>query len=611
MKNVNILKDLNTLNKLHTSSVESHTTNNGIVDFACDNAGYVDNVVIEGKTLVNLSDLAFINDPIGDNITRTQFSNKNRCTNGEYTLINFADIPIFFTILNISTQMYTRGVFVDGRTSVVERLNEDESIYGVDFNLVDGWQQGDTSIFKSSLFMVLEGDHTDKPISYFEGLKSVGQGDKIEVLSREHNKTNLLKSQNVTYKDNYMISYASGLESASNNHKYTETYIEIEPNTDYCFYHTSRNICWYDENKNFILKPLNKRILDENVNKDLFFSAKSPSNAKYLRVTIIKGIHNNGKTSEIYKGKYDHKQISTTLRSLPNGVKDTIEKRGNKYVKVQRCGEVTLNGNESDDKIVEGVPTETTYRFGFYLSNLAENPPGVICVSDKFSSECNNNWMNDKEQVDQDKASVNIRILKTKLADGTKASIKSWLKSNPITIVYQLATPQIIELPNFNPQTYKGNNTLLINSGVIQCDASFDVYKGVRSELDVIKDKVSSLDDFSSNYNYKNIASEITFLNGWNRWGNDLRFNAFVVDNIVKICILLEPGVKNHYTPVFTMPKEYAPQTKEFIACVDQNQVIYAGCLDETGMFQFDNDVSELSFWICINLTYPLRKKVF
>ena len=42
MKNINILKDLKTLNKLHAPSVESHTTKNGIVDFACDNAGYVD-----------------------------------------------------------------------------------------------------------------------------------------------------------------------------------------------------------------------------------------------------------------------------------------------------------------------------------------------------------------------------------------------------------------------------------------------------------------------------------------------------------------------------------------------------------------------------------------
>ena len=57
MKNINILKDLKTLNKLHASSVESYTTNNGIVDFTCDSAGYVDNVVIEGKTLVNLFSL--------------------------------------------------------------------------------------------------------------------------------------------------------------------------------------------------------------------------------------------------------------------------------------------------------------------------------------------------------------------------------------------------------------------------------------------------------------------------------------------------------------------------------------------------------------------------
>ena len=610
MKNINILKDLKALNKLHTSSVESHTTNNGIVDFTCNNAGYVDNVAIEGKTLVNLTlkqspiwEDSGTNASYGNRIIISDMNHNLVSPNTPYTFFNYSEKDIVIIGL-INHSVWSEVYTIPSNSSILVQFNKGNYLGAIIGYERDGWTSNDLGAF-SKACVVLEGDHTDKPISYFEGLKSVGQGDNIEVLTREHNKTNLLKSQNVTYKDNYMIAYASGLESASNNHKYREPYIEIEPNTDYCFYHASRNICWYDENKNFILQPLSERILGENMNKDLFFSAKSPSNAKYLRVTIIKAIHNNGKTSEIYKGKYDKKQISTTLRSLPNGVKDTIEKRGNKYVKVQRCGEVTLNGNE---------------QVGMYISNGNTAVFGVIHkgqihkrglgICDKLRYHMVFNTGEEHFYLETDNT-VNIEISLSKLSSANEEGLKTWLKSNPTTVVYELETPIITELPNFNPQTYKGENTLIVNSGVIQCDASFDVCKGIRSELDVIKDKVSSLDDFSSNYNYKNIASEITFLNGWNRWGNDLRFNAFVVDNIVKICILLEPGVKNHYTPVFTIPKEYAPETKEFTSCVDQNQVIYAGCLDETGIFQFDNNVSELSFWICINLTYPLRKKVF
>lgn len=500
MKNINILKDLKTLNKLHASSVESYTTNNGIVDFTCENAGYVDNVVIEGETLVNLVNLSTVNELeelfYVYNEPYLMFSNKT------YTIVNNFNKDVYFEIKDFAG-VFLRSYLVPPNSSDKISLSENECILSIAFKKVDGWTFELVEDNKNRGAVILEGNHTDKPISYFEGLKSVGQGDKIEVLAREHNKTNLLKSQNVTYKDNYMISYASGLESASNNHKYTETYIEIEPNTDYCFYHTSRNICWYDENKNFIFQPLNERILGENVNKDLFFSAKSPSNAKYLRVTIIKGIHNNGKTSEIYKGKYDHKQIPTTLRSLPNGVKDTIEKRGNKYVKVQRCGEVTLNGNE---QIGMYVSNGNTGVFGVVHKGHTQKRSLGIC--DKFRYHMVYNTREEHFYLETGNA-VNIEISLSKLSSSNEEGLKTWLQSNPVTIVYELATPIITELPNFNPQTYKGENTLIINSGAIQCDASFDVCEGIRSELDVIKDKVSSLDD-----DYI-VDIPIQYLNGW------------------------------------------------------------------------------------------------
>ena len=551
MKNINILKDLKTLNKLHASSVESHTTNNGIVDFACDNAGYVDNVVIEGKTLVNLSDLAFINDPIGDNITRTQFSNKNRCTNGEYTLINFADIPIFFTILNISTQMYTRGVFVDGRTSVVERLNEDESIYGVDFNLVDGWQQGDTSIFKPSLFMVLEGDHTNKPITYFEGLKSVGQGNKIEVLTYPTNNENLITSD-VTLHGDYYISWGTGelVSWVDSSEKYYATdYIEVEPNTEYIFANINKNIAYYDANKTFIPMPLSEGYSEK---KCTYFYNTSPSNAKYVRLSI-KDMY-IGKPY-MAKGKYicDKKQISTTLRSLPNGVKDTIEKRGNKYVKVQRCGEHTYNGEDfyyyaSNDTIhhaqinLNNIKTYADTNIPNAISNLIPHQSNVIGAHSKV-------FISDSK----------INIVLPTLSYTDEDSIKNYLKDNNFTVVYELATPIITELPNFNPQTYKGENALIVNSGAIQCDASFDVYEGIRSELDVIKDKVSSLDDYESGYEFSN---EVIYLNGTLKPG--FAETPYIV-RIGKICILHcaigndapQRGMHVLKLPSFAKPKDH------------------------------------------------------
>lgn len=50
------------------------------------------------------------------------------------------------------------------------------------------WITGDVGEYIVEDVMILEGDHTDKPLSYFEGLKSVGDGvDNITISSRNEN----------------------------------------------------------------------------------------------------------------------------------------------------------------------------------------------------------------------------------------------------------------------------------------------------------------------------------------------------------------------------------------------------------------------------------------
>ena len=553
------MKNINILNNLNSGKTSSYFTTNGTKEFTCENDGYVDNVVIEGETLVNLN--TFTAKGYDGNRIWFYDTNYSLCTNNaQYTILNTSDKLI-------SIQYTLNGNWVDGEfiylqpnTSQLVTVYNNHQFGGIFGGTLHGWSNSDNSYneLKQSI-IILEGDHTGKSISYFEGLKSVGQGDDIEVLTINGSKYDL---SGATYATGF-FNPTGGL-NPNEKHKVIEQYLEVEEGKTYVLENIAQATCYYDVNKNLVHYNIETLICNspypqykQGIHHVFYSVVKIPKGIKYIRVST--GINSVGKINIYKDGKYDHKQISTTLRSLQNGVKDTIEKRGNKYVKVQRCGEVTLNGNESDDKIIEGVPTATTYRFGFVLSNLAENPPDAICVSDKFPSECNNNWTSDKEQVDQDRGSVNIRILKTKLADGTKTSIKNWLKSNPITIVYQLATPQIIELSNFNPQTFEGGNTLIINSGVIQCDASFDVCEGIRSELDVIKDKVSNLDDYESGYEFSN---EVIYLNGTYKPG--FAETPYIV-RIGKMCILHcaigndapQRGMHILKLPSFAKPKDH------------------------------------------------------
>ena len=201
--------------------------------------------------------------------------------------------------------------------------------------------------------------------------------------------------------------------------------------------------------------------------------------------------------------KQDKQIIPVTLRSLPNGTKDTIEKRGNRYVKVQRSIEITL------DDTVEITNNPTTYDnhklFNIYLfrdANLTYETNYIAIQTNNFY--CSNfktydksGSMGDTRGIRLSSLSTNNRYIAVAYVEKSVASslneFKAWLKSNPITIVVELKTPEIIELPNFNPQAYEGNTTFSVASGDIQAECEFEVTNSRGSEIGVLKDKVSSL----------------------------------------------------------------------------------------------------------------------
>ena len=603
------MKNINILNNLNSGKTSSYFTTNGTKEFTCNNAGYVDNVVIEGETLVNLvrnnlSIQIWHGDRYVIDLTECGY------LKGTYTIFNLSNKKIYQDIgVAGNTSTWLKSITIEPRQSITFDIVEGEQISNVSGAFIDGWENTDTSRteFRESI-VILEGNHTDKPISYFEGLKSVGQGDNIEVLT--YNKINNLIEDTFTYTKDMLINYTNGEFRSVTGHYACDNYIKIEPSTDYMFVGINGNRAYYDENKQ-VVPPINNSylqvLLDKtNGSKKNFSVEKSPSNARYIRITIHKDNLVGGKAYLYKSSNYDHKQISTTLRSLSNGVKDTIEKRGSKYVKVQRCGEVVLDGNVDVPNIYKPNSSLNYHRF---LVSVEKTPNfGVVCC-DRLGSVVDYEIEKDNILADKTYSGFFITLHNDKTG-GTREGFKTWLQANPITVVYELATPQIIELPNFNPQTYKGDNTLIVNSGVIQCDASFDVCEGIRSELDVIKDKVSSLDDTTTTINYRNLRNDITFLNGWGIWGNEARFNCYVADNVVKICILLAPSVLTPYTPIFKLPAQYITGRKEFITCVDNNKRCYMGALDETCMFSFENEISSESMYVSINFTYPLIKKV-
>ena len=111
----------------------------------------------------------------------------------------------------------------------------------------------------------------------------------------------------------------------------------------------------------------------------------------------------------------------------------------------------------------------------------------------------------------------------------------------------------------FNPQIYEGDTTLFLNTGVIQGECEFEVTNSKGSEIEVLKDKVNSLDDYESGYEYSN---EIIYLNG--TYKPNFAENPYVV-RIGKLCILHcvigndapQRGMQILKLPSFAKPKAY------------------------------------------------------
>lgn len=138
------------------------------------------------------------------------------------------------------------------------------------------------------------------------------------------------------------------------------------------------------------------------------------------------------------------------LRSLPNGVADTIE--GDKLV--QRVGKVVLNGSENWTE-------SSSYNIIQITLVCNHKPQQNVFISNIFNSVGNH----DKEGVSFGN-SLNLWINKDRLTSPDIRGAKQWLSENPVTIYYELATPIIHDLTVPQLSTAKGTNIITTSNNI-------------------------------------------------------------------------------------------------------------------------------------------------
>lgn len=434
--------------------VKETTLENSYNDLNLGNGGKGILKKIKGRTLQNLCLLGEVQGTISDvgyaykcNIHPIKYINKT------VTLFNINDKNIIYEIRD-SNNTVVRDYAMDAFSTKSIVLENNTRIHAIVIHAKNGWTDANKTELKG---MVLEGDWTNKPIPpYFEGIKSVAEeGESLVVKSCGKN---LFDGQ--LQLGNLDIS--SGLEIASKNIFCSKNFLKIKPATQYCIV-SQRNdfqdtcyILEYDINKNYlgyISKPSACLFTTKHNTAYIKFRSQANGVNGYVMPYDISNCNiqlEEGTTATQYEHYTGDKSeiLLQDLRGLDNNICDILDMESGKLTR--NVGKIVLDGSETDWTLQTSANSTNSIVFNYthYSIKLLEaNRISTIC--DKFISKTiTDTWFTDVEGISQSSNGhyLQLRILKSKLSSLDVVGLKAWLKANPVTVYYQLATPIVTQL---------------------------------------------------------------------------------------------------------------------------------------------------------------------
>lgn len=354
-------------------------------------------------------------------------------------------------------------------------------------------RSSETGMVRLSYPVILEGDYTNVAIDQTQLLKLIGMKSCFE---DENNKL-ILKTSSVNLFNHELpiqtpnIITRNGTEFRTTDQWGKISDIILKNNTTYTFScevkTESGEVAWYDSSALIRLdynygNPNGSNILIGNegvtINgsyRKVKFSVTTNFGlplcpfsllvrntlGKVLNIRNIELVEGN---SELNCGKYkEYRQeitLKEPLRSLPNGVCDTIE--SNKVIR--RVGKIILNGSEDwDFPSAWGGSESDSMAFalnGIKNMFLRYDERAILCdklLCVEWGSLYSSNNKGISVYTDKTtRSDINIRILRSALVSQDIQGLKTWLSQNPTTVYYELANPieETIE-PNYDKETIK------------------------------------------------------------------------------------------------------------------------------------------------------------
>lgn len=329
--------------------------------------------------------------------------------------------------------------------------------------------------------MVIEGDVVgDEP--YFEGICDC----KSPILSNVGK--NLFTTNNM--RTGNIAGNGSSIEGndISGNWQVTD-YIPVKPLIKY--YHSTslykfEKVSFYDINK--------KIIYGTGVNNFKTGVISTPHQCAYARYVVMKDSSTNNSLSleelvsnndivvtqggsniayEPYKSNtttFDQKDGKTiVLRSLPNGVCDTLNVETGEYI--QRIKEITFDGSSDESWGLNTVWSSGDY-CAFWEENTKDKLSTGYAICDKMPTKKDSELINDGVAISNGwrymYQNMYIFIEKNKLSSTDTNGLRQYLSQNPITVQYELENSIIktIDLSGF-PFAYE-NGHVILSSGSIE-----------------------------------------------------------------------------------------------------------------------------------------------
>ncbi|NJI80630.1 hypothetical protein GSQ54_09220 [Clostridioides difficile] len=532
---LNLLKNkIEDIENLKETENIKHIINTGTWTVENIKKGYIDKIHIEGKTLVNLSNPNNISAIEGLRyLNPFKYIEKGK----QYTFINLSDKEIYYFYNNIiKFQM---------------RPNS-KTLYTIDIDITDtnclciahsinGWKETDTDKqeFTKSI-IILEGEHTSENLLYFEGLESVGQGDNIELLSYQGE--NLFDG---TYKNGYFNGNSLDEELIQGMPCVTTNWIECNPNLEYYFSGGNRKQIQF-KNENTIVKSV---ILNTN-------SFETPIDCTHFRIYYAR-------TDQLYLPlnifkKMNKKLISHTLRSLPNGIKDEVVYKNNIYKLVQKCEEITLNGQETWTELKENATDETLLFSSPIGINTNGNINNINIWCDKFKPFAIWGTTYNFEGIYETKTNIWIRILRSRLTTQDLAGFKTWLNDNNTTLVRQRKEIKEIGLVDLGLKIFENKTNFIANTGIIMPKICFESSQNLSNNIEVLKNKINTLENKGIYVETIDLSDKL--LNGWKK-AYDIHQGLMLskIGNIVQISSVIKEGLFTAGTIIAYLPKEFTP----------------------------------------------------